>query len=60
MELQWKKVQKTWPNPLMLEGVDHNRRRCKKHGQTLSCRKELITMEEDAQNMAKPSHAGRG
>jgi len=44
----------------MLEGVDCNGRRCKKHGQTLSCRKELIAMEEDAQNMAKQSHAGRG
>jgi hypothetical protein len=46
---QWKKMQKTWPNPLMLEGVDRNGRQCKKHGQTLSCWKGLIAMEEDAQ-----------
>jgi len=52
-------MQKTWPNPLMQEGVDRNGRRCTKHGQTISCWKGLIPMEEDAKNMAKPSRAGR-
>jgi hypothetical protein len=60
MELQWKKMQKTWPNPLVLEGIDQNGRRCKKHGQTLSCWNKLIEMEEDAQNNGQTLSCWKG